>query len=74
MGDRFTETTAALEVSPATYQEIAEKLSRAGYSHCFSRSGELRMTGLSLVRAEAGASEECERHPEEGCGIPRRIG
>lgn len=46
---RTTHTYATLEVSAATYDEIAAKLKEAGYDHAFD-DGAIDMHGIGLVR------------------------
>lgn len=51
---RSTHTYAILDISPAAYAEIREKLERAGYQHAFHKEGEdevIDMQGIA-VRAE----------------------
>jgi hypothetical protein len=47
-----TYTLATLEVTYATYEEIARKLKDAGYDHVFGENGVLDMTHIGLVRKE----------------------
>lgn len=47
-----THTVATLEVEPATYDEIRQKLEDAGYQHAFlDDGGVIDMHGIGLVRA-----------------------
>lgn len=47
-----THTYAALEVTPAVYDEIAQKLRDADYHHAFDeQTGAIDMHGIGLVRA-----------------------
>ncbi len=56
---RATYTYAVLEVSAATYDEIAAKLRAAGYDHAFdSEEQTISMQGIAL-RAES-TNEETE--------------
>ena len=48
----YTHTYVTLEISAAAYDEIAAKLLKAGYSHCFNDDGEIDMHGLALVKSE----------------------
>lgn len=51
-----THTYALLEVSPAVYAEIREKLQAAGYDHAFHRDGDrdvIDMHGIALVEGES---------------------
>lgn len=53
-----TRTYAVLDVSPAVYAEIAEKLKAAGYDQAFYREGDdavIDMHGIAL-RAEPTAT------------------
>lgn len=52
----MTHTYAILEVSPAAYEEIAEKLRSAGYGHVFAGDGTIDMHGIGL-RPEPDAKE-----------------
>lgn len=47
-----THTYALLEVSPATYDEVAEKLKAADYDHAFVE-GAIDMHGIGLQRGPA---------------------
>lgn len=48
---RYTYTYAALEVTPAVYDEIATKLRDADYHHAFDKdTGAIDMHGIGLVR------------------------
>jgi len=47
---RTTHTVATLDVSAATYKEIAEKLNNAGYDDAFIGDGIIDMTGIGLVQ------------------------
>jgi hypothetical protein len=51
----MTHTYAVLEVSSAAYQEIKEKLDKAGYAHAFHRDDEhgivIDMHGIALAEA-----------------------
>jgi hypothetical protein len=51
-----THSYALLEVSKATYTEIATKLREAGYDHVFGREGEMDMHGIALIAS--GASDD----------------
>jgi hypothetical protein len=44
-----THTYVLMEVSKATYDEIANKLRDAGYEHTISDEGELDLHGIALV-------------------------
>lgn len=55
---RTTHTYATLEVSPGTYDEIAQKLKAAGYGHAFNDRGEIDMHGLALVKPPAAKPGE----------------
>lgn len=56
--DGVTHTYALLEVSRATFEEIACKLRDAGYDHAFIEDGEIDMHGIALA--------PCDRSPEGG--------
>jgi thymidylate synthase len=47
---RSTHTFATLELSPAAYDEIADKLKEAGYGHAFIEHA-IDMNGIGLVKA-----------------------
>lgn len=53
---RTTHTSAILDLSPAAYDEIADKLRAAGYGHAFIpsvRHGEtIDMHGIAVARAD----------------------
>lgn len=49
---RQTHTYVTLEVSEATWNEIAAKLREAGYDHVFGDGGEIDMHGLALVQPD----------------------
>lgn len=55
-----THTYAGLEVSAATYDEIAAKLRAAGYDHAFD-GDVIDMNGIGLIRAETTTGENHER-------------
>lgn len=61
MDDAVTHTYAILEVSPATYEEIREKLKAAGCVLAFDRDSEgemIDMHGIALrVRSQVGDGE-----------------
>jgi hypothetical protein len=58
---RVTHTVALLEVSEATFKEIAEKLREALYDHAFSLDGkEINMSGIGLVAERRQHDEESE--------------
>lgn len=46
----YTHTYVVLEVSAATYDEIASLLRDAGYDHVFGDDGEIDMHGLALAK------------------------
>lgn len=49
-----THTYAALEVTPATYREIADKFRDAGYDHAFDpETGAIDMHGIGIVEDPA---------------------
>jgi hypothetical protein len=52
-----THTFVELEISPAAWQEIAEKLRAAGYDHAFADDRTIDMHGIALVRNEAPAED-----------------
>lgn len=56
-GLRVTHTFVDLEVSQATYDEIAGKLREAGYDHAFIKGGAIDMHGIGLVVAYRTALE-----------------
>lgn len=45
-----THTYVTMEVSSATYEEVARLLKEADYHHCFNDDGEIDMHGLALVK------------------------
>jgi hypothetical protein len=45
----YTYTYVLLEVSKAVYDEIAAKLTQAGYHHAFGSEGEIDMHGIALI-------------------------
>ena len=47
----MTYTYALMEVSAATYLEVAAKLREAGYEHAIGEDGELDMHGIAFIRA-----------------------
>jgi len=49
---RATHTFAILEVSPAVYEEIREKLKAAGYQHAFMADGSIDMYGIAINTAD----------------------
>lgn len=50
---KHTHTVAELAVSPDVWNEIADKLTLAGYDHAFLDNGKLiDMTGIGLVMEE----------------------
>jgi hypothetical protein len=49
----MTHTYASLEVTPAVYDEIKDKLTKAGYHHSFLSNGIIDMHGIGLERGEA---------------------
>lgn len=50
---RHTYTFAALELTKASYDEIAAKLRAAGYDHAFTRDGAIDMHGIGVVLEES---------------------
>jgi len=62
---RTTHTYAKLEVTEATWQEIADKLRAAGYDHAF-HDGVIDMHGIGL--------QQLERHPEQLSEVSYRLG
>jgi hypothetical protein len=82
----MTYTYAELEVSPAAYEEIADKLKAAGYDHAFharedGRGYTVDMHGIGLTKADAfeQAQEVLQRepcaHPDVcTCGKCREVG
>lgn len=52
----MTRTYTTLDVSPATFQELASKLRAAGYGHAFdSETGEIDMSSINLFQAPGDA-------------------
>lgn len=49
---RQTHTYAELELSPAAYDEIAQKLRAAGYDHAFMEDGAIDMHGIGVTKAD----------------------
>lgn len=60
MGVKSTHTFVELELSPAAYDEIANKLRAAGYDHAFMDGGAIDMHGIGVMRK----TELCG---DEGC-------
>lgn len=56
-----THTFATLELSAAAYDEIREKLEKAGYQHAFLEEGAIDMHGLGVTRA---AEVPCTESPD----------
>lgn len=52
----MTHTFAELELSPAAYDEIRQKLQAAGYDHAFMEDGALDMHGIGVTREKVGSS------------------
>lgn len=65
---RETHTYAVLEVSEASYREIADKLRAAGYDHAFNEDGVVDMHGIGIKREEHAAE------PHRRGGWRRAIG
>jgi hypothetical protein len=64
-----THTYVTLEVSAATYKEIADKLREAGYDHAFGDEGEIDMHGIALVReAQLTLLQEMAAETDEPTG------
>jgi hypothetical protein len=59
---RQTHTYALMEVSQATYDEIADLFRKAGYDHVFMENGVIDMQGigLSIKKDEADAQAPVE--------------
>lgn len=49
---RVTHTYAILDLSPAAYDEIAEKLRAAGYDHSFHEDNIIDMHGIAVKKKE----------------------
>lgn len=47
---RTTHTVAEMEVTPACYDEIRNRLTAVSYDHCFMEDGTIDMTGIGLTR------------------------
>lgn len=45
---RSTYTYVIMELSPAAYDEIAQKMREAGYDHVFNEDGEIDMHGIAV--------------------------
>lgn len=45
-----THTYVIMELSPAAYDEIAQKMREAGYDHVFGEDGEIDMYGIAVTR------------------------
>lgn len=58
MGLTSTHTFAELEVSPDTYDEIAEKLRVAEYDHAFMDDGTIDMHGIGLTKGKITISND----------------
>lgn len=54
----MTYTYVLMEVSPAVYLEIREKLLKAGYDHAITSEGELDLHGIALVQEELTAPQK----------------
>ena len=54
----MTYTYAILEISPAAYREIREKLEAAGYQHAFEPDGAIDMHGIALAEKAIGGNSE----------------
>ena len=59
---RTTHTYVLLELSQAAYDEIYEKMLRAGYQHALHKSQAdpyetIDMSGIAITRSEDGRSE-----------------
>ena len=63
-----THTVATLEVSKATYNEIAARLREAGYDHVFLHDGVIDMTGIGLVMLATPKRPVCGICGEPGGG------
>lgn len=48
---RQSHTYVELELSAAAFDEIRQKLTDAGYDHCFMDDGAIDMHGLGVTRA-----------------------
>jgi hypothetical protein len=48
--NRSTHTYAELEISPAAWQEIHDKLAAAGYQHAFMPGGAIDMHGIAVTK------------------------
>jgi hypothetical protein len=77
----MTRTVALLEVSPATYVEIKDKLLAAGYEHTFMPDGAIDLEGIALKeppRHANSCSNQNVIHPlgaydgVEECGCSKR--
>lgn len=55
---RSTHTVVILEVSKASYDEIAQKLRKADYHHVFMSDGSIDMTGIALQGNSAEQGQE----------------
>jgi len=53
MGIKQTHTYAKLELSSDAYDEIKEKLVRAGYQQAFINDGTIDMHGIGVTRGPA---------------------
>ena len=51
---RQTHTYVTMEVSPSTYEEIADRMRAAEYDHVFGRDGEIDMAGIAIAKLEVG--------------------
>lgn len=62
---RSTYTYAVLDLSPAAYEEIRQKLTDAGYGHAFhtGRDGRtvIDMRGIAVAASAAPATTGCDR-------------
>ena len=53
-----THTFAELGLTPAAYDEIADKLRAADYGHAFMPDGAIDMHGIGITRKESAMDEE----------------
>lgn len=62
-----THTCAVLDVSPAAFAEIRDRLQAAGYEHAFDRvDGKvvmIDMQGIGLIEAASTSTTECNPMP-----------
>lgn len=72
MSTRHTHTVATLDVTAATYDEIARQLREAGYNHVFLDDGTIDMTGIGLeiVTAAPGLGAVRENRRELASVLP----